>query len=404
MMPTPPLPDPCGPFDVAIAGAGLAGGSLALRLARKGMRVALLDSGVFPRDKLCGEFLSPESWGVLDRLGLSGEVAGSGYHAIRRVRLSTPRGRLVEADVTGPDGRPGLGLSRSALDHLILRRARQAGAAVFEGARVGNPILRDGRVVGLHARHAASGSFEVRAAVVIAANGRHSALVRQTGASRARSRLRPRHFGLKRHLVVPDGDAAEPAGTVGLHLVPGGYGGTCRVEGGSTNFCALLPESALRCHRGDLDRVAADLLGRNPVLARLREAATPSGDWKTVAGVRVEVSTPRLPGILYAGDCQGTVDPLGGQGMTMALLGAELLAPVVERALLGGLDPPLQRAHQSAWHRRFDRRVRLCRLFHHLLVNPALIDLASTWRGHAPRLLTACFNWTRDPALTAPTG
>ncbi|MBV8229467.1 MAG: FAD-dependent monooxygenase, partial [Planctomycetaceae bacterium] len=74
-------PEGSGPFDVVIAGAGLAGGSLALRLARVGARVALLDPARFPRDKLCGEFLSPECWGVLDDLGLAGAVTRRGYRA-----------------------------------------------------------------------------------------------------------------------------------------------------------------------------------------------------------------------------------------------------------------------------------------------------------------------------------
>src|SRR4051812_518596 len=102
--------DSTRPFDVAIAGAGLAGGALALRLARAGVRVALLDPGTFPRDKLCGEYLSPEGGVVLDRLGLSHAVARLGFHPIRRVRLTTLRGRQLQADVTGPDDRPGLGL------------------------------------------------------------------------------------------------------------------------------------------------------------------------------------------------------------------------------------------------------------------------------------------------------
>jgi flavin-dependent dehydrogenase len=391
-------PDPLRPFDVAIAGAGLAGGSLAMRLARAGAHVALLDAGVFPRDKLCGEFLSPESWGVLDRLGVADEVAQTGYHPIRRVRLTTPRGRVLEADVVGPDGRPGIGLSRSTLDDLLVRRARAAGAEVFESSRVGGPIVQDGRVVGLTARHPATGPFEVRARVVVAADGRHSGLVRRTGTTRARSRFRPRHFGLKRHLTVGDPAAAEPPGTVGLHLVPGGYGGTCRVEGPLTNFCALLPESALRQHRGDLDHLAASWLRRNPVLARLWDSSVPAGDWKTVSGVRVEVSSARLGGIFYVGDCRGTVDPLGGQGMTMALLGAELLAPFLEEALsCRGADPVVQRRYEAAWHRRFDRRVRLCRLFHHVLVNPSWIDLATTFPALAPRLLAAAYARTRDP-------
>jgi flavin-dependent dehydrogenase len=401
-------PEPIGPFDVAIAGAGLAGGSLALRLARSGARVALLDASRFPRPKLCGEYLSPEGVEALGRLGLGDRIAEAGGEPIGRVRLSTPRGRVLEAEVSGPGGAMGLGLSRSVLDDRIVSEAQSAGVAVFEGCRVGGAVVEGGRVVGLRAR--ASGEaegFAIRARVVVAADGRHSALVRQTGQTRPRSRLptRPALLGLKRHLRVRDATAAEPAGTVGLHLVPGGYGGTCRIEGDLTNFCALIPESAVNRNRGDLDRATAEVFGSNPTLAGLLGASEPVGPWKTVAGVRVEISTPTLPGILYAGDCQGTVDPLGGQGMTMALLGAEMLAPIVLEALAkanGGVSPALQRAVLSAWRRRFDRRVRLCRLFHHMLVRPRFIDVACAFPRLAPRVLAGCVRRTRDRARATP--
>jgi menaquinone-9 beta-reductase len=385
-------------FDVAIGGAGLAGSSLALRLANRGAKIALLDPSTFPRDKLCGEYLSPESWGVLDRIGLADEVRRSEYHAIRRVRISTPRGRVVEAQVTGTDGLPGIGLSRSFLDHLIVRRAISAGVEVFQSTRVSAPIVHEGRVVGLSARSISDGLIEIRARVTVAADGRHSTLVRQTGDTRARSRFRARLMGMKRHFRITDAQVAEPEGTVGLHLVPGGYGGTCRIEGSLTNLCALLPESEVRRRRGDLERVARECLALNPILKRILDTTEPAGDWKAVAGVRVEVSTPRLGGILYAGDSQGTVDPLGGQGMTMALLGAELLAPFIERALRAGgaVDASLQAAYSRAWRQRFNRRVRLCRLFHHVLVNPALIDLAAMLGRVAPRILSACYHQTRD--------
>lgn len=386
-------------FDVAIAGAGLAGSALALLLAKAGARVMVLDPGRFPRDKLCGEFLSPECWGVLRRLGVSDAVVGAGYHPIRTIRLTTPRGRILEAPCSGPDGRAGIALSRSALDSLLLDRARAAGATVVEEARVGGPVLQDGRVVGLAARHTTHGPFEIRARLSVAADGRHSALVRRTGVTRGRSWFRPRLFGMKRHFRVQATGASEPEGTVGLHLIPGGYGGTCQVEGRLINFCGLFPESILRRHRGQLDRVADDIFSRNPALARLRAAGTAVGDWKTVSGVRVEVSTPRVGGIFYAGDCRGTVDPLGGQGMTMALLGSELLAPYLLESLATTgerAERTQRRRSQAAWRRRFDRRIRLCRLFHHALVNPYLIDLLARAPAASARLLAACFERTRD--------
>jgi flavin-dependent dehydrogenase len=385
-------------YDVAIAGAGLAGSSLALSLARGGARVALLDPSRFPRDKVCGEFLSPECWGVLERTGLADDVITSNYHAIHSVRLSTPSGREIVADVVGRDGRPGIGLSRSKLDDLLVRRARQAGVDVFEASR--GAIIEDGRVVGVQARGLEP--FEIRAKLVIAADGRHSALVKQTGRTRVRSWSRPRLFGLKRHWAATDPEAAERPGTVGLHLIRGGYGGTSLIEDGSTNLCALLPEAMVKARRGDLDRVARECLGQNPALARLLGSGGPLGEWKAVADVRVQVSRPTHPGILYVGDAQGTVDPLGGQGMTMAFLGAELLRPLVERALVQkGVDPRLQTEVQAAWHRRFDRRVLLCRMFHHMLVNPWFVDAGSSLGSIASTFLAACFRQTRDRVATS---
>jgi len=391
--------EPSRIFDVAIAGASLAGASLAIRLARAGSKVVLIDAATFPRDKLCGEFLSPECWDVLERLDLVDDIEHLGYHPIRRVRLTTTRGRVIDAEFA-PDGHPpGIGLSRSTLDNLIVERAREAGVVVIEGMRISTPIVENNRVVGLTGRHPQEGRVGLRGRVVVAADGRASNLVRQTGHVRGRSWFRPRHFGLKRHIKLADSSAGEPPGTVGLHLVAGGYAGTCLVEQDQINLCALLPESLVRRVRGNLDRIATEHLARNPSLARLWESSRPCGPWKTVANVRVESATPRIPGILYAGDCQGTIDPLAGQGMTMALLGAEVLAPFVESALVAGTaDSSIQQAYASAWSARFIHRINLCRILHNILTHSLYLDLASLRPKQAERMLARCFEWTRDRA------
>jgi hypothetical protein len=179
--------------------------------------------------------------------------------------------------------------------------------------------------------------------------------------------------------------------------VSGGYVGASRIEDGLTNLCGLVPQSTLKTHRGDLDRLAASLFPTNPALGGLWRAMIPVSDWKTVADVRVVSSIPRIPGILYAGDSKGTIDPLGGQGMTLALLGAELLVPYVKRALTqGGVTLALQRSACTEWHRRFDRRIALCHGFHHALVNPWIIDAASCFSSLASHLLALGYRLTRD--------
>lgn len=388
-------PLPGGTFDVAIAGAGPAGGSLALRLARRGMKVALLDAHGFPRDKLCGEYLSPEGAAVLERLRLPGDFAGQSC-VIRQAQLSTLRGSTVETELAGEGQPSGLGISRAQLDERIVREARRAGVAVFERAQVGGPLLRGRCVVGLRGRWAGGVPFEVQARATVAANGRHSALVRQTGATHHRDRWRAAFVGLKQHLWTADANEAQA--TIGLHLIEGGYAGVCRVGGGMTNLCALLPAEAVRRHGDDIERATRARLERNPLLARLFATSRPAGDWKAVAGVRVEVGRPTLPGILYAGDCQGTIDPLAGQGMTMAMLDAERLAEWLAQALAGDgpIDATLQRTRQRAWHRRFDRRIHLCRAFHQLLIHPQFVDAGAKLPRLAAWLLSACYRATRE--------
>jgi flavin-dependent dehydrogenase len=392
------------PDDVLIVGAGLAGGALALRLARRGLRVRLLDAARFPRPKLCGEFLSPEGAAALERLGPALARLLEASEPIRVARLTTPGGRALEARVIDADGRPGAGLSRTVMDHAIVEAAVAAGVAFGDDTRVSGPIVdAEGRVVGVSARRGRDASARAfHARLVVAADGRGSPLVKATGRTRVRSRFRPALFGLKRHLVTehPDADAAEPPGTVSLHLVRGGYIGACRIDGGRTNLCGLLPDRLAARHRGDLDALAAAEFPRNPALGRLWAASAPDGPWKTVANVRVEHHEPTAPGILYAGDARGTVDPLGGQGMTMALLGAELIEPFVVHAMTSGAEgatPAVQAAYARAWERRFAGRIRLCRLFHHLLIRPAIIDLAARVPAIGPDLLAAAFQWTRDP-------
>src|SRR5205823_3349523 len=79
-------------------------------------------------------------------------VRRSGASEIRHVRLTTPRGRVLDVAIDGPDRLPGIGLSRSVLDHLLVQQARAAGVAVLEEARVGHPLVEAGRVLGVAAR------------------------------------------------------------------------------------------------------------------------------------------------------------------------------------------------------------------------------------------------------------
>ncbi len=154
--------------DVLVIGAGPAGSVAALTLARAGVRVRLIDRATFPRDKLCGDTLNPGSLSILDRLGI-GEPVRACALPITGMTVTGP-GAQVSADY--PDGLRGMSLTRRCLDQLLLDAAAAAGARVDTGVAVSDPLVAGDRVVGVRLAGASSG--ELRARVVIAADGRGS--------------------------------------------------------------------------------------------------------------------------------------------------------------------------------------------------------------------------------------
>jgi flavin-dependent dehydrogenase len=391
-------------WDIIVVGAGPAGTTLAIELATSGARTLLIDRARFPRDKLCGEFLSPECWPILRELQVEHAIRRSGYQPITQFRLWLPDDRCVATTLPQEPSRPAVGLSRARLDEILLRRAEAVGVSVMQGTEVVGVILQDGRVVGVTVRPVAGGARassadRLHAGVVVAADGRHSTVVRESGQIRVRRSAMPgpvcavkRHYGGR--------TAIEPGDAIELHSFPGGYAGTCRVESGLTNLCSLLPIALLRRARGNIDSALGEALGPHSHAARWLDEAEPVGDWKTVPEVNVQQARPERPGVLYVGDAMGTVDPLGGEGMAMAFQGAVLAAPVVRQAFRqpAGCDRALQLGYARAWGERFAQRIRFCQWFGWLLARPDLLARvlhAARYGGWSRMMLQVAFRATR---------
>src|SRR5512142_293560 len=116
-------------FDAAIIGAGPAGSSAAIGLARRGYAVALLDKERFPREKLCGDFINPSNWPWLEEIGVRAELLSCEHETVTGFRLTSCDGAAAEAGLsaTGP-AVYGLGLRRFFFDHILVKRATGAGA------------------------------------------------------------------------------------------------------------------------------------------------------------------------------------------------------------------------------------------------------------------------------------
>lgn len=305
-------------YDVIVVGSGPAGSAAATALARGGARVLALDRARFPRDKACGDTLTPKAFPALERLGCLDAVLDAGASASHYVWRS-PSGREIRLDLPAPDTgdvRRGLPLSlpRHTLDALLRDGATAAGAIAREGHRV-RGVLRgaEGRVCGVYGeRWPARTTFEARADVVLAADGALSPLVRAAvGAPPARTAWGAR--------VRLEGVTRPPDGLLfwfDRRLIPG-YAWLFPLPDGTINagigVAPVRYRGFERGVRGLFDAVVGPELRRRFPGARV---ASPLR-----AGPISTLPTPRAlpPGLLAIGDAAGLVDPFSGEGIATAL-------------------------------------------------------------------------------------
>jgi flavin-dependent dehydrogenase len=362
-----------GAFHVAVIGGGPAGSALAAHLARAGRRVALFEREAFPRDKLCGEFLSSEAQGLLADLGCLDRVLERNPHPIRWARFTTASGQVIDADL--PAG--AMGISRRALDEILFRHAEACGAHAFERAEVrwiepgpGGAVLGEGAAgrrleVRLAASDRPPSTLRVAAGVVVAAWGRRERLDREL--SRAFLRRDHPSAGIKRHFrprATAEGRrvAAELQGRVEVHGLDGGYCGLSLVETGEVNLCALLEKRFFKGVEAGRWEALRDALARaNSLLGSRLAGLEPSEErFHSVGGVPFSRKERALGGILFVGDSAGMIAPLCGDGQAMALEAASLLARRILE--LPPFPSPeglalLERGWDRSWRARFARRV-----------------------------------------------
>jgi menaquinone-9 beta-reductase len=324
------LPDS---VDVVVVGGGPGGSAAAHYLARAGRRVVLFDRHRFPRDKACGDGLTPRALQVLDEMGALSSIADA--QTIRGVRLVV-RGRGVDQFSYPADtDRPGYGLvvPRMILDHAILRRAVAAGAEVCEDALVTDLIRSsDGAVRGVRVR-VDGRAVEVRAPVTVLASGSASRLARSLreaddgqGMGFA---IRAYVSGITRledqlEIFMPVFDATDQ------YLLPS-YGWVFPVDGGSANVGIGLFD---RAHDTNLRRLAewffAELTREDD---RFRKAHVDES-WKA-APLQFDFTPARVaaPGVVLVGDAAGLVSPFTGEGISYALESGRTAADVIDRNL-----------------------------------------------------------------------
>ncbi len=247
-------------FDVVIAGAGPAGSSLAIRLANFGLSVRLLEQKTFPREKLCGEFISPECFSHLKELGVYADIFEADASPLRETVFYSRNGKgvSIRSDWLSNAESNALGLSRAKMDHLLIERARFVGVEVSEGTVVSSLIEENGRIIGVKAKDTAGQTGEIYAGLIVDATGRTRSLAR-----RLRSRketVRPAsHVAFKTHMR----HASLQDGACEIYVYRNGYGGCNRVEHDLYNLCFIVSAEDTKRLASDAEDILHEIVFTN---------------------------------------------------------------------------------------------------------------------------------------------
>jgi flavin-dependent dehydrogenase len=371
-------------FDAVGVGAGPAGSAAAAVLAERGRSVLLLEKDVFPRHKVCGEFLSADALPSLERIGARDEVERATDERMTRGALHLATGRVVPFSLPAP----ALGLSRYRFDDLLAGRAREAGtdvrfnARVYSAAATGSDFLV--RFVHRQAEH------EAQARTVIGAWGRWDALDRTL--ERGFLGRRARFFGWSRDF---GGDAGFLAGEVRLYLFGGGYCGLSRVEGGAVNLAGVVSEPVWKRAGGGWSAVVDRARRTNRALERDLDRLRPGPFGFLGTGpVFFTRKPPSQDGLLMTGDAAGVIDPFSGEGQAAALASGILAAETAERLLSGALSrEECGRVYAQEWRKRFARRFAWSAVFRRLVLNEKIGAVAGRIAGE--RLVRFAISATR---------
>jgi geranylgeranyl reductase family protein len=380
--------------DAIVVGGGPAGSATALLLRQRGHNVLLIDAARFPRDKVCGEGVSPEAWRLLRELDADGAVRALRPHPLRGMTLTSQDGTTF-AGHYGDKREPGFAVRRDALDLALLGRARAAGVEVREGSRV-TGVLRDGgSVVGV-AWENGHGPKRSEARLVVGADGRRSRVARDLGL--LRESPRGHKFAVRGHWEGMEGLTHHGE----MHVGGGGYCGVAPLSPTCANVAFVLGRRALAPAAGDLEAFYRETLRRWPRVAERLAHARLLASPRAIGPLALEARRVSAPGALLVGDAAGFFDPFTGEGVTLALRSAEIAAEVADRALKGGRTQDLteyDRLRREATKDKF----RFNHLIQRVVAWPALGNLVARRLARKPDLADRLVGIAGDfvPARTA---
>lgn len=353
-----------------IIGGGPAGSTAAVVLARAGWDVTLIEQHRFPRDKVCGESLSALGAGVLQRLGLFELIRAAGAVEITRAALRSADGRSSMQVLPAPMW----GISRARLDTVLLDAAFKSGAQVLQPARCESiqPTLT--------CRDLSNNRlFTLPADWVLLADGKGAFLGRRAATA---------DLGIQTHYDQVDGlrDAVE------LFGVTGHYVGLAPIEGERWNIAFSVPVARVQRFEGNLAALLNAVVRENRLLAQRLNGARRVSDFLASSLPRFSVAEEWPERVIPLGNAAAALEPIGGEGMGLAMHSAEMAGEELIAAQRGRRAIDVARL-RGAFSRMWRTRSLACRGLARLLSTPLLAGEVTDWAASSESLSRNVLAW-----------
>jgi flavin-dependent dehydrogenase len=360
---------------VAIAGGGLAGLALAIQLAKQGHPVILFEKEQYPFHRVCGEYISLESWNFLKSLGV--ELEKMNVPVITQLQVSAVNGKILKQKL--PLG--GFGISRYLLDHTLMQLAKTAGVHILENTKVTDIVFdSQGFII-------ETSQQNYRVKVACGSYGKRSNLDikwKRPFSMAAKNKLN-NYIGIKYHIKTD-----FPADTIALHNFKNGYCGISKIEDDKYCLCYLTTADNLRRSKGDIKIMEQTILGQNPYLEKIFSRSEFLFDPPvTISQISFDKKKQVEDHVLMAGDAAGMITPLCGNGMSMALQGSKILSALVHAFLLDQVSrEEMEKKYSFQWQREFARRLTMGRRIQRLFGGQWLTNLFISMVKPFPRVIT----------------